>query len=294
MSCKRELNPHVAWLRLQFVSLVCAKQHLRWGHQGVNWWFQVCVCVLHWEWMTILFFDVLFHCQTIHVYIIVSSTLGQRVPTSWWMPEAIYFLRGFFFCSKEVEDMCQRYSWIAQQFDAPSVLLPNAWFSLEPRLLLGRRWQKNQAVLGLSTGRDAENLKLSSTTESKSHFEAICLANYLHLPPFSVERRYTGVIFLPGCWFGFLPSTIFWVNFMSLLDLCVSLLMSYTALDILGNVRIHPSEAVDFQKLIFLKCKTSLCQRPGNRGNVPVLPVFLLDTADSRFIYAEKNHETAS
>lgn len=49
MSCKRELNPHVAWLRLQFVSLVCAKQHLRWGHQGVNWWFQVCVCVFSTE-----------------------------------------------------------------------------------------------------------------------------------------------------------------------------------------------------------------------------------------------------
>ena len=186
MSCKRELNPHVAWLRLQFVSLVCAKQHLRWGHQGVNWWFQVCVCVcvLHWEWMTILFFDVLFHCQTIHVYIVVSSTLGQRVPTSWWMPEAIYFLRGFFFCSKEVEDMCQRYSWIELQFDAPSVLLPNAWFSLEPRLLLRRRWKKDQAVSGFPR---ADMLK---TWNCHPTVEAICLARNLHFPPL-VGRRYT-------------------------------------------------------------------------------------------------------
>ena len=146
----------------------------------------VCVCVLHWEWMTILFFDVLFHCQTIHVYIIVSSTLGQRVPTSWWMPEAIYFLRGLFFCSKEVEDMCQRYSWIELQFDAPSVLLPNAWFSLEPRLLLRRRWKKDQAVSGFPR---ADMLK---TWNCHPTVEAICLARNLHFPtnhPFSGGKK---------------------------------------------------------------------------------------------------------
>lgn len=122
---------------------------------------------------------------------------------------------------------------------APSVLLPNAWFSLEPRLLLGRRWNKNQAVLGFPRAEMLKTWNCHWPLNQRVIFEAICLANYLHLPPFSVERRYTGVIFLPGCWFGFLPSTIFWVNFMSLLDLCVSLANAiYRTNDMFGNVRI--------------------------------------------------------
>ena len=145
------------------------------------------------------------------------------------------------------------------------------------RLLLGRRWQKNQAVLGLSTGRDAENLKLSSTTESKSHFWGNLFSKLSSLATLfrgtEIHRSH-----LPsGCWFGHLPSTIFWVNFMSLLDLCVfPWLMRYTARMTFLVMFVSPSEAVDLQKLIFLKCKTSLCQRPGNRGNVPVLPVFFV------------------
>ena len=123
----------------------------------------------------------------------------------------LYFLRGFFFFSKEVEDMCQRYSWIELQFDGPSVLVPNAWFSLVPDFCWAACGRKIKQCWGFSLHRMTcqklfcENLKPSSHRIKQSFI----FASNLHFPPL-VGRRHK-VIFL-------LAADL--VNFMTLLDLC--------------------------------------------------------------------------